>query len=93
MGDILVDWMWFASIGYKRVFWTTIGAKAAVFLVVFAATAAVLWANARLALGLAGRRSRLPTAFDPTFAAAAPLPDPLEFLRERLPWCIVIAGE
>ena len=27
VGDILVDWMWFASIGYKRVFWTTIGAK------------------------------------------------------------------
>ena len=92
VGDILVDWMWFASIGYKRVFWTTIGAKAAVFLVVFAATAAVLWANARLALGLAGRRSRLPTAFDPTLAAAAALPDPLEFLRERLPWRIVIAA-
>ncbi|WGD56829.1 UPF0182 family protein [Bradyrhizobium sp. CB1650] len=92
VGDILVDWMWFGSIGYEQVFWTTIGAKLAVFLVVFAATAAVLWANARLALGLAGRRSRLPAAFDRILAAAAARPDPLEFLRERLPWRIVIAA-
>jgi uncharacterized membrane protein (UPF0182 family) len=93
LGDFLVDWMWFSSVGYKRVFWTTIGAKAAVFLVVFAATAIVLWANARIALGLAGRRSRLPAAFDPTLVAAtSALPDPLEFLRERLPWRSVIAA-
>ncbi|MGY8633927.1 UPF0182 family protein [Bradyrhizobium sp. 14AA] len=92
VGDFLVDWMWFSSIGYRQVFWTTIGAKAAVFLVVFAATAAVLWTNARLALGLAGRRSRLPATIDPRLAAAAALPDPLEFLRERLPWRIVIVA-
>ncbi|WP_084807039.1 UPF0182 family protein [Bradyrhizobium sp. NAS80.1] len=91
VGDFLVDWMWFSSIGYNEVFWTTIGAKAAVFLVVFAATAAILWANARLALGLAGQQTRLPAAFVPTLAAAAAQPDPLEFLRERLPWRGVIA--
>ncbi|RZM98405.1 hypothetical protein CWO91_37175 [Bradyrhizobium genosp. SA-3] len=92
VGDFLVDWMWFSSIGYEQVFWTTIGAKAAVFLVVFAATAAILWANARLALGLAGRRTRLPAAFDPRLVAAAALPDPLEFLRERLRWRSMIAA-
>ena len=43
IGDFLVDWMWFSSIGYSQVFWTTVAAKAAVFLVVFAATTAVLW--------------------------------------------------
>jgi uncharacterized membrane protein (UPF0182 family) len=90
--DFLVDWMWFSSIGYRQVFWTTIGAKAAVFLVVFAATAAILWANARLALGLAGQRARLPAAFVPTLVAAAAQPDPFEFLRERLPWRSVIAA-
>src|SRR4051812_29424000 len=89
VGDFLVDWMWFSSIGYSQIFWTTNGAKAAVFLVVFAVTAVVLWANARLALGHAGRRSRLPSAFAPTLAA---IPDPFEFLRERLPWRRVIAA-
>lgn len=92
VGDLLVDWMWFSSIGYSQVFWTMIGVKAAVFLVVFAATAVALWANARLALGHAGRRSRLPAAFAPTLVAAAAMPDPFEFLRERLPWRKVIAA-
>jgi len=92
LGDFLIDWMWFSSIGYSQVFWTTIGAKAAVFLVVFAATAIVLWANGRLALKKAGRRSRLPVGFDPTLGAAVAPPDPFEFFRERLPWPGVIAA-
>src|SRR5262249_27608343 len=87
----LVDWMWFSSIGYLQVFWTTVSAKAAVGLVVFAATAAVVWANVRLALGLATRRTRAPAAFDPNFPFATP-PDPLAFMRERLPWHRVIAA-
>lgn len=87
VGDFLVDWMWFSSIGYPQVFWTTIGAKAGLFFVVFAATAIVLWANAALALKQARRRSRLPAGFDPTLSAAVTAPpDPLEFMRERLPW-------
>jgi uncharacterized membrane protein (UPF0182 family) len=90
MSDILVDWMWFSAVGYNQVFWTTIGAKAAVFGVVLTATAVVLWVNARLALGLARQHSPLPLSFPPAFAAAAP-PDPLEFMRERLPWPRVIA--
>jgi len=92
VGDILVDWMWFSSIGYPQVFWMTIGAKAGVFLLVFAVTAIVLWANARLAFGVARRRSRLPADFDPTLAAAAAPADPLEFIRERLRWRSVIAA-
>jgi uncharacterized protein len=50
VGDFLVDWMWFSSIGYPQVFWTTIGTKAGVFFVVFSATAGALWVNAWLAL-------------------------------------------
>jgi uncharacterized protein len=90
-GDFLVDWMWFASIGYLQVFWTTVSAKAAVVLVVFAATAAVLWANGRLALSLATRPTPVPTAFDWTLAGATP-PDPLALIRDRLPWRSVIAA-
>ena len=90
--DILVDWMWFSAIGYSQVFWTTIGAKAAVFSVVFTATAIVLWINARLALGLARQRSRLPNAFLSASAAALAPPDPLEFLRDRVPWPSAIAA-
>lgn len=94
--DFLVDWMWFSAIGYLPVFWTMIGAKAAVFLGVFLATAVILWANARLALELTRRRGRLPTGFAHTLAATATPPDPLQFMRRSigqfLPWSIALAG-
>ncbi|MGY8711077.1 UPF0182 family protein [Bradyrhizobium sp. 18BD] len=92
VGDVLVDWMWFSAIGYPQVFWTTIGAKAGVFFAVFTTTAVVVWTNARLALGLARRRDRFPADFDLTHAAAAATPDPLKFMRDRLPWPRVIAA-
>jgi uncharacterized protein len=93
VGDFLVDWMWFSAIGYLRVFWTTIGTKAGVFLVVFLATAVIVWTNARLALNFTRRRrSRLPFGFDWKLAATATPPDPFEFMRDRLPWPLAIAG-
>ena len=88
-GDLLVDWMWFSAIGYLQVFWTTIGMKAGVFLVVFAVTAVILWTNARLAFAYT-RRRRVPAAFDWKLATSAAPPDPFEFLRDRLPWPLAI---
>jgi uncharacterized protein len=97
IGDFLVDWMWFSAIGYWQVFGTTIVAKAGVFFGVFAATAVIVWANARLALHFTRRRrARLPSAFPLVFdwklAATATPPDPFEFIRNRLPWSLIIAG-
>ena len=92
VGDILVDWMWFSAVGYAQVFWTTIGAKAGVFAVVFTVTAVVLWANARIALALALRRSQVPAGFNPKLAGTALPPDPFELIRDRLPWPRVTAA-
>jgi uncharacterized membrane protein (UPF0182 family) len=90
-GDLLVDWMWFSAIGYLPVFWITIGAKAGVFFVTFAATAAMVWTNARLALHFT-RGRRVPSGFSWKLATAVTSPDLFEFLRNRLPWRVVIAG-
>ena len=90
-GDFLVDWMWFSAIGYLQIFWTTIGTKAGVFFAVFVATAVIVWANARLALNFT-RRRRILAGFDWKLAATATPSDPLEFMRNRLPWPITIAG-
>jgi uncharacterized protein len=83
--DILVDWLWFSSIDYLPVFFTTIGAKAATFSIIFVATAVILGTNG----WLAGRLARRPSA--QTIAAAtwrlagsAPLPDPVAILCDRL---------
>jgi uncharacterized membrane protein (UPF0182 family) len=92
-GEFLVDWMWFSAIGYVQIFWTTIGAKAAVFTVVFVATAIVLWVNGVLAWRLA----RLLPPGPPrqgglVWSRTATLPDQLEIMRHRLPWPLVVVG-
>jgi uncharacterized protein len=57
--DVLVDWLWFSSVSYPRVFWTILEAKVAVFLGVFAASAILLWLNGSLAYRFAERQGHL----------------------------------
>jgi len=60
--NFLVDWLWFSAVGYVDVFWTILGAKVALFLVVFAASAVLLWLNGSLACRFAERQGHLPLA-------------------------------
>jgi uncharacterized protein len=85
---LLVDWLWFTSVGYLQVFWISLGAEAAVFGAVFAATALVLWLNGRLALHFA----RLPSTPAATAAGLNLPPDPFALVRDRLPWPHIIAA-
>ncbi|WP_426440108.1 UPF0182 family protein [Bradyrhizobium genosp. P] len=87
-GEVLVDWLWFSSVGYVQVFWTTLAAEAAMFVGVFTATGIVLWLNGSLARRLA-RRPSIPR---PTATGWQPPPDPFVLLRDRLPWPYIIAG-
>src|SRR5690348_4353549 len=57
VAEVLVDRLWFSSVGYLQVFWTSLAAEAAVFGGTFTATAAVLWLNGWLAWRLARRPS------------------------------------
>ena len=75
--SVVVDWAWFSSIGYSSVFWTALATKAALFVVVFAVSTLLLWANATLALRFAsGPRLRLPAAFNPSFVTFQASPGP-----------------
>src|ERR1700740_3351219 len=66
--SVVVDWAWCSSIGYVGVFWTAFAAKAALFVVVFAVSTLLLWANATLALRFASKTGlRVPAAFSPSF--------------------------
>jgi len=87
-GDVLVDWLWFSSVGYLQVFWTSLAAQAAVFGGVWIATGSVLWLNGWLARRLA----RQPSTPSMTATGWQPPPDPLALLRDRLPWPCMIAG-
>lgn len=92
-GDFLVDWLWFSSIGYLQVFWTTIGAKAAVFFAVWTATAVILWLNGWLAVRFSRPRpTPSVSAFVRNLAGTVPPPDLLAVVRDRLPWARTVAG-
>src|SRR6266852_5675224 len=80
--DFLVDWLWFSSIGYLQVFWTTIGAKAIVVFAVWTATAVILWLNGWLAVRFA-RRQPTPSVAGFTWKPTGnvPPPDLLAFMR------------
>src|SRR6266478_9037026 len=91
--DFLVDWLWFSSVGYLHVFWTTIVAEAEVFFAVFLATAIILWVNGLLASRFARSPwTQRPADFEWKRTGVATLPDVLEFMRHRLPWPLIIAG-
>src|SRR5262245_19816573 len=92
LGDFLVDTMWFSAIGYSKVFWTTVAAKAGVFFAVLAATFLITWANAGLALHLGGRDLRNPAAFDWKLAAPATSSDLLDLILSRLPFSVINAA-
>ena len=89
--NFLVDWLWFSAVGYVDVFWTILGAKVALFLVVFAASAVLLWLNGSLACRFAERQGHLPlvvwrsTSAKRLAALSAHLP-------QRLLWRLVAGG-
>jgi uncharacterized protein len=87
ISSIVVDWAWFSSIGYVGVFWTVFATKAALFVVVFAVSTLLLWANATLALRFTSRRPlRLPVAFDPGFATFQASPGARRLQPSPLVW-------
>jgi uncharacterized membrane protein (UPF0182 family) len=91
--DFLVDWLWFSSIGYPQVFWTTIGAKAAVLSAVWTGTAVILCLNGWLAVRFARRQpTQSVSEFVSNLAGNVPPPDLLAVVRDRLPWLRVVAG-
>jgi len=91
ISSFLVDWLWFAAVGYLGVFWTTIIAKAEVFITVFVVTALIFWVNGSLALRFTQSRwKQRSTEFEWKSTGVANLPDALEFMRHRLPWPVVI---
>src|SRR5260221_8779914 len=92
-GAFRVDWLWFSTIGYLGVFWTTIAAEGEIFFAVFVATAIILWVNGSIASGIARSPwTQRPADFEWQRTGVATLPDVLEFLRLRLPLPVLVTG-
>jgi len=91
--DVLVDWLWFSAVGYPDVFWTILGAKVALFLAVFAASAILLWLNGSLAYRLAERQGHFLPVVSPWGSTGdQTLTALLARLSQRLPMHSLVAG-
>lgn len=91
--SFLVDWTWFASLGFAGVFWTTVNAKIVVFLATFVPTAAILYANAAMAQRLSGFRPHLHSVNSPWNSIEGLTPPVLlERLYRSFPWRLLIVA-
>jgi uncharacterized protein len=94
-GTVLVDWLWFSSIGYVGVFWTIVTTRAVLFLVVLAVSAGAFFLSGGLALRFAGQ----PAVWPPP-ARARPFPGQgsqtpfqlLGYATSHVPWRLLVAG-
>jgi len=62
VGDALVDWLWFSSVGYVGVFWTIFTTRIVLFFTVLAVASGVYWLSGWLALRFARGPAAWPTS-------------------------------
>ncbi len=92
---VVIDWMWFSSIGYTDVFWTVLTAQALLFAAVFAVSSAAIYLSGSVAhhharnWGLPRRSTADPSDAPESFNDHVVL---LDQVAPRLPWRLVIAG-
>jgi uncharacterized protein len=87
---VIVDGLWFASIGYANVFWTVISTQAVLFAAVFAASAALIGLSGFVAHRYATPPGSWQVEYRSEAAQSSGLPDLISALTEqlapRIPW-------
>ena len=68
VGDALVDWLWFSSVGYTDVFWTIFTTRVVLFFAVLVVASGMYWLSGWLAL----RFARGPAIWPPGVPAPRP---------------------
>jgi len=89
---LLVDLLWFTSLGYQRVFTITLAAEAAIFLSVWLVTFATIAVSGLLALRLSLDRERLHVVRRSDQVTEVNLPELIRSLGDRVPWKLIVAG-
>src|SRR5438445_9761206 len=88
---LLVDLLWFSSLGYRRVFTITLLAEVAIFLLVWLVAFAAIAASGLLALNLSRDRERLHVVRRPEVTEVN-LPELIRSLGDRVPWKIIVVS-
>jgi uncharacterized membrane protein (UPF0182 family) len=89
---LLVDLLWFMSLGYRRVFTITLVAEAAIFLSVWLVTFAVIAVSGLMALRLSHDRERLHVVRRSDQVTEVNLPELIRSLGDRVPWKLIVVG-
>jgi uncharacterized protein len=89
---LLVDLLWFRSLGYRRVFTITLVAEAAIFLSVWLVAFATIAVNGLLALRLSHDRERLHVVRRSDQVTEVNLPELIRSLGDRVPWKLIVVG-
>ena len=93
LSNLLVDWLWFSSVGYFAVFRTIVLAKTVVFFFVFVASGLCFWVSGAVALRYARRQSPWHAlAFPQDQGGAQSLADVAAALLSRSAWSYLIAA-
>ena len=90
--QLLVDYLWFSSLGFRSVFLTAVSARILVFAVVLLLALAGLWISGSLALRYSPDRERLRIVRFPEDIQQLSLPDVIRSLGERVPWRLLIGA-
>jgi uncharacterized protein len=95
VSNLLVDALWFSSVGYFAVFRTILVAKTAIFLAVFVASGLAFWASGALALRYARHQSpwlsiAFPQGLGTGTGGGQSLPDLVASLVSRTAWSRLI---
>src|SRR5579864_1230811 len=89
---ILVDWLWFSSIGYVGVFWTVLFARALLFVAMFAASAGAIGVSGLLAHRYARAVYTSQAGVRSLSVVTEVSGDLAELVAPRVPWRSSITG-
>jgi uncharacterized membrane protein (UPF0182 family) len=93
LSNLLVDWLWFSSVGYFAAFRTIVVAKTVVFVFVLVVSGLCFWLSGAAALRYARRQSIWHSiAFPQGTGSAQTLPDLVASLASPSTWSYLIVA-
>ena len=92
LDQLLVDYLWYGTLGFAGVFNTTVGAEIAIFLVVWLVAFSAIFVSGLVAIGGSRDRERLRVVRRPDEMVEVNLPELIRALGERVPWRVIVAA-
>jgi uncharacterized protein len=90
--SLLVDLLWFSTLGYRQVFKITISAELAIFAIVWVVAFLAIGISGMIALRFSRERERLHVVGRSDEMVEVNLPELIRALGDRVPWKLLVLG-